>query len=62
MSGDKCGDFLMEDEWEDGFTCTLPAGHEGAHRDMTDDQEVNVGTDRKGRRYEWAYEWAYADS
>jgi len=60
MTG-KCGDWLMENDWQEGFTCSLPEGHPGPHRDMTDDQEINQGTDKQGRSYEWAYEWAYTD-
>ena len=56
---DTCGDHLMEDTWEEGFTCALPAGHDGPHRDMTDVNEVNIGTDQRGRRYGWVYEWEY---
>lgn len=55
----QCGDYLMEDSWQEGFTCSLPAGHKGMHRDMTDVNEINESTDRDGRRYAWAYEWEY---
>lgn len=54
-----CGDYLMENDWPEGFTCSLPDGHEPPHRDMTDDIEINEGTDRQGRKYTWAYEWEY---
>jgi hypothetical protein len=50
-----CGETLMEPDWENGFTCSLPAGHPGdTHRD---DTCGNVSTDDAGRKYTWAYEW-----
>lgn len=49
----------MENDWAEGFTCSLPPGHEPPHRDQTDERERNESTDRNGRRYEWVYEWEY---
>jgi hypothetical protein len=51
-----CGDELMENDWEEGFTCTRRMGHVPPHRD---ESEMTVSTDNKGRRYKWAYEWTY---
>jgi hypothetical protein len=53
----KCPATLMEKDWEEGFTCTLPEDHDGPHRD--DACEVNVSTDDVGRRYMWTYEWSF---
>lgn len=52
-----CGDELMESDWEEGFTCTLPADHEGPHIDQQ--AGSNRSTDDKGREYEWRYIWEY---
>ncbi len=59
----RCGDNLIEQAWEDegteGFTCSLPHGHRGAHRACTNPQETLVGEHKNGRPYEWAHEWIY---
>lgn len=55
----QCNDFLMEDSWEDGFRCTLPDGHKGAHREHTNLNAEMVSTHRDGRAYDWAHEWQY---
>ena len=61
MPGKWCHDYLMEKEWVEGFTCSLPDGHDGPHRVEGGDPvgENNVGTDSDGRSYTWVYEWRY---
>ena len=54
-----CGDYLMEDDWEEGFHCTLPKNHKPPHRMETNVQENLTGTHSDGRSYTWAYEWTY---
>ena len=55
-----CADYLMEPDWEEGFKCSLLAGHDGPHRAEGGIEDVNVGTDDQGRAYTWVYEWRYA--
>ena len=55
----RCGDELMEDDWEEGFRCTLPPGHNGPHRDTSDWDAENFSTSSAGKRYRWVYEWRY---
>lgn len=57
MNEDVCGETLMEPDWDEGFTCSLPGGHEGPHRDEGYNA-ANESTDDAGRKYSWAYEWA----
>ena len=57
----QCRDHLMEPGWEEGFDCSLPPGHDGPHRDMTDWNERNESKSSDGRAYIWAYEWQYCD-
>jgi hypothetical protein len=59
-----CLDHLMEGDWDEGFHCTLPEGHAGAHKCEHQAapevlQEYNLGTDPQGRRYAWSHEWEY---
>lgn len=61
MPADRCGDDLMEDDWVEGFRCTLPPGHNGPHRDTSDWDSDNVSTSSAGKRYRWIYEWRYVD-
>jgi hypothetical protein len=59
-----CGDVLMEDDWEEGFTCTRPWGHYPYTRHRAEGDgigELNISTDNKGRTYNWVMEWGYAD-
>jgi hypothetical protein len=58
---DRCADSLMEDSWEEGFECDLPAGHDGPHRDTggPEDGELNESADELGNKYRWVYEWEY---
>jgi hypothetical protein len=55
----ECGDYLAEQAWDEGFTCSLPAGHDGPHRAEGGINDVNTGTDIDGRAYTWVYEWEY---
>lgn len=55
----RCNDKLDEADWIEGYTCSLPAGHHGPHRQHTDEQGNLIGTHENGRRYRWAYEWMY---
>jgi hypothetical protein len=64
VSGDelttvRCGDELMENDWQEGFRCTQPPGHNGPHRDTSDFDSDNVSTSSAGRKYRWVYEWRY---
>jgi hypothetical protein len=55
-----CRDYLTEDEWQEGFTCSRSRGHLPPHRAEGDAiGEDNVGTDNLGRKYEWVFEWRY---
>lgn len=59
---DWCSDRLMEDGWEDGFTCTRLRGHPGDHACFTTSQEDWTGTNSvDGRKYHWAHVWRYDD-
>ena len=58
MSAERCGDHLMEDDWQEGFRCTLPPGHDGPHRDW---DSHNVSTSSAGPKYRWVYEWRYTE-
>ena len=55
-----CGDRLMEDDWKEGFDCSLPTGHDGPHRDE-DATGINASSTSDGRLYRWVYEWGYID-
>lgn len=55
-----CGEYLMENEWDEGFRCSLPFGHLPPHRCEGGDVDVNESTDKYGRQYSWVFEWAYA--
>lgn len=61
MNSRWCLDYLMEPGWDEGFTCSLSAGHPPPHRAEGGPavQEVNVGTASDGRKYVWVYEWTY---
>lgn len=56
-----CGDYLMESDWQEGFECSLVAGHQGPHRCESGTHEVNESTSDAGRRYQWVQEWRYLD-
>ena len=55
----ECGAHLMEADWQEGFTCSLPKCHSGPHRDEGGIQAVNESTDEAGRRYTWVHEWSW---
>lgn len=58
-----CRDYLMEQDWLEGFTCSLPYRHEGSHRAEGEAiGERNVSIDRDGHEYHWVYEWTYGNS
>lgn len=56
-----CRDVLMETDWEEGFTCSLPATHRPSpHRAEGEGiLENNVSVDSIGRKYRWVMEWSY---
>lgn len=58
---EMCGDVLMEEGWEDGFTCTQHRDHvgRGPHRMSTTGYEEMAGTDIKGRKYHYVMTWDY---
>jgi hypothetical protein len=57
--GPICGAYLMEDDWEEGFECSLPPGHMPPHRCAGGIYDVNESTDKNGHKYTWVYEWSY---
>lgn len=57
-----CGWQLMEADWQEGFECSLPDGHEGPHRCEGGVTEINESTDVTGHRYSWVHEWRYLDA
>lgn len=59
-----CGEYLNEADWQEGFECSLPAGHYplSPHRCEGGIKDVNESTDKDGRRYTWVHEWRYADA
>lgn len=56
-----CGIYLLESDWEEGYTCCLSSGHSGPHRD-TGTHANNESKDIHGRHYEWAFEWKYDEA
>lgn len=62
VDGQRCGEELMEDSWEEGFRCTLPPDHHGPHRDTSDWDGDNLSTDSTGRKYRWVMEWRHVNA
>lgn len=58
-AGAVCGNYLMEDDWAEGFECSLPPDHDGPHRAEGGVIDVNESTDKNGATYTWVYEWEY---
>jgi hypothetical protein len=54
-----CGEEVIEADWEEGYTCSLPAEHAGPHCQFTDLRERLAGTHRDGRPYTYAFTWSY---
>ena len=55
----RCRDYLTEDDWPEGFTCSLPELHDGPHRAEGGIDDVNESRATTGQRYSWVMEWAY---
>lgn len=49
-----CNDHLMQEDWDQGFCCTLPVNHSGPHRD-----DGFSGRDHRGFKYHQIAEWSY---
>lgn len=56
---DECGDYLVEDGWEEGFTCSLPEGHGDWHSTTNQSTEIHSGMASNGKPYEYQMRWKY---